>query len=994
MPWVRATLWGLAVGLGSLLAAARADALTACTAAQIVAQDAANCPSGTGPCTIKKDFDVPAGCTLDFGARDVTLANLAVLDTGPGIVTIRARNFTVAAGGFINGRGTATTAPGNVGSTIRIQTTGNVAVLRTTQTGRIEVSANATTGSIEIAAGGSVTVQGLLEADSLDTADGGFIDVNAGTDIVSIGGSEISANGLGLGSGGSVTLTAGGTVNLGDSVDLDGYDGGSFDVTAAGEVRLADITLRGSGFGSSTVTEPGFGGTVSVDAGTNVALLGVINATGTSGGDGGTIDVVADYGTVTISAPVRAEAGLPEPLETGAGGGDISIYAAGALTVQSSGSVSARSDGGLGFGGVIALDTTSDLTVAGVVDASGGSEGGTIDGVVDGNGTLSGSLLANARNPGGFGGTVDIAAGRIGQNTLSVGGLIDVSGGGCSPETGCGIGGTTTLEACTLTIAAAGRLDARGPDGGGTHQLTVHEQLSVAGRIDAGATDPAGTDGITELFFRSARPPVVTGVIDPPPTLQGRPTCTGGSDPPACMAPCPTCGNGVVEYPEQCDNSVGTPADCDGCSRFCLLQSCNDNNGCTVDSCTVPLGCRHTFQLPCNTPTPTVPAGPSPTPTPSPTATVAGPSPTATIALPTSTPSHTPIPSPTPTFTATPTVTPTATPSATPTITPTRTPTATPTVTPTPTRSATPTPTPTATTAVSGSPTPARLDDSVVLPVRSVSLVIPTGQASARKQVKIKVLNGDVLPSPEPDGHPVRLVVHPGTCPAGIVVDGPDFDPQAPGSQDRVLLRGGRSKKAILTVQARSADFTSFNRITPTRCTLLLEARTDLPGSGDPAPANNFAPLEINVIDRNDPDLAQLHESVIDSAAAASVVLRDGRVTATRTTRPRLLNGNLTAVAPHAIAVTRTTDCPAGAIGVPDFDPRTLGEQHVGAVAPAARLAGSLAVTANAADVVARNKRSPYRCTVVLTALGPTGDTDPTNNVTTMVVDVYDANDY
>ena len=99
-------------------------------------------------------------------------------------------------------------------------------------------------------------------------------------------------------------------------------------------------------------------------------------------------------------------------------------------------------------------------------------------------------------------------------------------------------------------------------------------------------------------------------------------------------------------------------------------------------------------------------------------------------------------------------------------------------------------------------------------------------------------------------------------------------------------------------------------------------------------------------------------------------------------------------MAPHAIAVTRTTDCPAGAVGVPDFDPRTLGEQHVGAVAPAARLAGSLAVTANAADVVARNKRSPYRCTVVLTALGPAGDTDPTNNVTTMVIDVYDANDY
>lgn len=1012
----------MAIGAAAAGVVRPAAGLTACSAGQIISQDSANCPNGTGPCTIKKDFDIPAGCTIDFGARDVTLANLAVLDTGPGLVTFRARNFTVAAGGFIDGKGTSSTAPDNVGSTIRIETTANVAVLRTTVTGRIEVSGTATAGSIEIIAGGSVTLAGRLEADSLDTADGGIIDITAGTDITSATGSELSANGIGFGSGGSVTLTAGGLVNLADACDVDGYDGGSVDIYAGGEARLATVTLRGTGYGSSTLTEPGYGGSLTVEAGTNVLLLGSVFATGTRSGDGGVIDIYADYGTVTVSDSVRADAQLPEALESGGGGGDLTVYSAGTITVQAGGSFSARSDGVFGYGGSITLETESDLMASGTIDASGGSEGGTIDLLVDGGASFNSSVLANARNAGGYGGTIDISVGQVGSSLVSVAGTIDVSGGGCSTENGCGVGGAATLDACSLTVTATGRIDARGPDAGGSTSITVQELLSVAGTIQAGATDPAGTNGTNDFAYRAVRPPVVGGVVDPPAVLSARVTCTGVGDVPSCLAPCPNCGNGIVEYPEQCDNAVGTPVDCDGCSRYCHIQTCDDGNGCTVDSCAVPLGCRHVLQPPCNTPTPTVPSGPSPTPTPTASATVPGPSPTATVPppsatptlspFPSQTPTHTPIPSSTstPTSTATPTVTPTPTPTWTPTLTPTETPTATPTSTPTatptrtptstPTSTATPTltptrtPTPTVTPVPSATPTGSRVDDSVVLPVRPVSVAISAGFTSVRKQVKVKVVNADILPVAEIDGHTIQLIVHPGTCPVGLVVDGPDFDLRAAGVQDRVLLRGGRSKKALVTVEARSSAFTSFNRITPTRCTLMLEVRADLPGSTDPTPANNIVPLEINVIDHNDPDQSQLHESVIDSAPTTSVSLRSGRASLARKARVRLLNGNLTAVAPHAITVATATNCPPNAVGAVDFDARTAGEQNVGAVPPAARIAGTLAVTGRAADVTGRNKRSPHRCTIVLTATGPSGDTDPTNNVTTAVVDIYDGNDY
>src|SRR5262252_5220697 len=99
-------------------------ALNACTSADIVAQDT-NCPSGSGPCTIKKDFTIGNGCTLDFGIRDVTIGSGGKLITGSVTVTIKAGNFTVGGGGMIDARGTGV-APNDRGGLLIIQTTGAI----------------------------------------------------------------------------------------------------------------------------------------------------------------------------------------------------------------------------------------------------------------------------------------------------------------------------------------------------------------------------------------------------------------------------------------------------------------------------------------------------------------------------------------------------------------------------------------------------------------------------------------------------------------------------------------------------------------------------------------------------------------------------------------------------------------------------------------------------------------------------------------------------
>ncbi len=579
-------------------------AQTVCTAADVTSQDP-GCPRGNGACTITKTFQIGDGCILDFGTRLLTIGG--TLDVNSGTVTIIAASLTVAPGGFIDGRGNQTAAPGNDGGMITIQVTGSVTIQKGRTVGHIDVSGIDSAGTIVISAGGSVTVAGKLNADNLSRmADGGTIRITAAGDIISLLSSTISASGGDLAAigGGEIDLTAGGKVTLNDGIDVSGSCGGTLNVSSGDAVAMQMVNAQGTGDG-------GFGGCVDVQAGTSTQVLdhvdtsGNPSSTGSSAGSGGVVCLNAQFGDLTVANTVLAEGAAPD-----GGGGEIDVAAQGSITVQPHATMSARSNGGRGCGGLLCMTPNLDFNSAGFLDASGGGGGGEIDICAGTDITLSGGLDVSGRNTGGAGGQANVEAGGNGPGNLLVQSALDASGGACDTTNGCGAGGCASLTACNLTVAATGSILAGGPQGGDT-DLIAREQLTILGKVNAAKTTSTGADGLNTLEFPQRKTPDVQGSVAPTAMLTPWNTCAADSLE-NCLMPCPTCGDGVVEFPETCDNN---PGGCDGCSNVCQTETCDDGNACTTDSCDPRLGCRNVpSTLPC-TPLPTIPPSPSPTPT-------------------------------------------------------------------------------------------------------------------------------------------------------------------------------------------------------------------------------------------------------------------------------------------------------------------------------------------------------------------------------------------
>ena len=575
------------IGLSALARPAHAVPLNACTAADVTAQDS-QCPSGTGPCTISKDFAIGNGCTLDFGTRAVTLKGGATLVILSRTVTINAGSFTVAPGGEVNARGDQA-APNDRGGFVTIQTTGNVTLQKASQLGRIDVSGTVGTGTVRIIAGGTVTIAGKLIGNNIGpTAGGGTIIIKAGGDIITQPGSILQAIGSsGGGVSGSIDLTAAGRIDLGAIVDLSGADGGTLNLGAWGDVVVRG--LQGDATGDT-----GAGGELDIIAGTsiqvlssNVNLRGQTSTDGMSGGCGGIADIESLYGDLTVSTSILTDGSSPD-----GSGGTVTLTSAGSLFVNAPSSVTARGGGALSCGGEIDLTASRNITSAATVDASAGAGGGSVAVVAAGDVSITGPMLASAPNTDAFGGDITVDAGEQGIGSLTVNSTMDSSGGNCDTFNICGAGGTIDLFACNVTLNAAASLLVRGGSGGAAF-LTAREQLTVNGPVNATRVPGAGIDGQNQVGHPSRKPPVIgAGLVTPAPVITPRTTCIAFDTPTGCLPPCPTCGNGLVEYPETCD-TPGTPVSCDGCSFYCQIENCNDANPCTTDSCTPNLGCRH-----------------------------------------------------------------------------------------------------------------------------------------------------------------------------------------------------------------------------------------------------------------------------------------------------------------------------------------------------------------------------------------------------------------
>jgi hypothetical protein len=284
--------------------------------------------------------------------------------------------------------------------------------------------------------------------------------------------------------------------------------------------------------------------------------------------------------------------------------------------------------------------------------------------------------------------------------------------------------------------------------------------------------------------------------------------------------------------------------------------------------------------------------------------------------------------------------------------------------------------------------------DSMVGQLRPLNVRIRQGVTAVTKRLRVVVRNSDLDGSTT---QTVSLSVTNLDCPAGILLGPPDFQPGTPGAQDAIEMRGRQTKTARVLLNIAAADFTTFNRYAPARCTLLFTSSSTAPGNVDPSPANNVMPIEINVFDANDIEQTAVHETVMESVRVlhpGKVEIVPGATEKNALVRISVVNADADESPGHAITVTADDgDCPAGTVGIPDFDKSTPGQQNIVTVRGGSKARGLLPLRIDAALFHTVSIRSLARCTALLTASGPGGDSDSSNNVTRLVIDVLDRSD-
>jgi len=275
--------------------------------------------------------------------------------------------------------------------------------------------------------------------------------------------------------------------------------------------------------------------------------------------------------------------------------------------------------------------------------------------------------------------------------------------------------------------------------------------------------------------------------------------------------------------------------------------------------------------------------------------------------------------------------------------------------------------------------------------MRPLNLTVPVGR-TITKNLHVKVINADIAGNPEN----IRLTAA-SDCPSGVIIGTPQFPPKVSPS-DTIWLRAGIKGTAIVPVTIHPMDFANANHKAPSRCTLTFTAATQVAGNTDPAAANNTMTIEMNVVDKNAPEIATAHESVIQSMAPLKMTIPRGKLTFSKTVRPTVTNADIIP-APEASsdAIHVSVDlsgCPGITVTTLDMDRNITGGQNTVAVGGGKSASGLLQLSFDSSAFTTRSKLSPSRCTAMLIAAVPNNtEPDPTNNMTRLIIDVIDGND-
>jgi hypothetical protein len=439
------------------------------------------CAPTSGPCDagsvqLTDNIQVTTGgCTFDLGGRALTIANPFEM-TGTGFITfLNAGDVIITTGGKLKARGDFAAPTGTIqqGGTIDVESAGTI-----THYGTIDVYGDSG-GTVKLHAAGDVVletgsaIRGLGDSVSNDTrlADGGSVDLTTTGGTIWIDG-DVVLNSQVQGEGGTLVLQAARDVNVHQAIDVSGGGGGGGSLTIlAGDNISVTEPLDASSDGGG-----GPGGDVVLDAGED-SLGGVVA--------GGTLTV--NGGNVQLDG-----SGLSANDDDG---GSLKALADGNITFGSGTAVFASAgNSASGNGGSISIDggTAGDVSLQGTITASGGGNGGS-GGLLSLAGRniglyLNGDIALNGRDGGG---TFSVtAAGAYTQwDQVLVNGTITTSGGG-----------TTTVNACTLSMNGTGRIETTGAAAGGSITLTGSNQITMGTSTHVKAT---GLNGAIELVTRS-----------------------------------------------------------------------------------------------------------------------------------------------------------------------------------------------------------------------------------------------------------------------------------------------------------------------------------------------------------------------------------------------------------------------------------------------------------------------------------------------------------
>ena len=250
----------------------------------------------------------------------------------------------------------------------------------------------------------------------------------------------VNANTAVRGENGKIVFKATKEVTLaaGSSTTANGPTGGSISIQSDGGKATVAGVVEANG-------TQGKGGTIAVAGQQGVAVESTARVTA-NGTEGGSVTLTSAGGSVTIAAPVTANATVGRA-------GEVAVTAATTAALASTGRLSAS--GGLGSGTVSVKGSGGVTFDAGSLVQANGAAGGTVTVQADQGAVMAqGTIDATASD--GVGGNVQVAA--LGDITLDIGSQILVGGRS---------GGTAKIQSSEGTLSASGLIDGQGNDGPG-----------------------------------------------------------------------------------------------------------------------------------------------------------------------------------------------------------------------------------------------------------------------------------------------------------------------------------------------------------------------------------------------------------------------------------------------------------------------------------------------------------------------------------------------